>query len=206
MKQWWITGAWFISVPFVAQADVVLSEINYIPPTDGQDTEFVEILNLGPGPADVSGWYWDGITLTIPDGTILPAGSFLVAAYELIDTGDANPDSFEQHYGNGDGVADEFPFPVFDYSGSLLDAGEPIALRDASDQIVDSFDYTALAASNPDRYSLERHSTAPGDFSVGTIAGGTPGSSELALTAVPEPISLALVAPSLLLLGRYRRR
>jgi len=206
MKNWWIAAVWVVSVPVTARGGVILSEINYAPLTDGQDTEFVEILNLGPGAADLSGWHWDGITLTIPDGTILVPGAFLVAAFELTDTGDANVDSFEQAYGNGDGVADEFAYAVLDYSGGLLDAGEPIALRDAADQIVDSFDYTALAAGNPERRSLERHSTTPGDFVVGTIDGGTPGTSEYALLAVPEPTSLALLIPAVLLLGHRRRR
>jgi len=206
MNRWWIAAMWVVSVPFAARAEVILSEINYAPLTDGQDTEFVEILNIGPGAVDLSGWYWDGITLTIPGGTILPAGAFLVAAFELTDTGDANVDSFEQAYGNGDGVADEFAYAVLDYSGGLLDAGESIALRDAADQIIDSFDYTALAAVNPSRLSLERRSITPGDFVVGTVDGGTPGSSEFALVGVPEPTSLALVVPALLLLRGRRPR
>lgn len=155
---------------------------------------------------DLSGWYWDGITLTLPDGTLLAPGGFMVAAFELTDTGDSNPDSFEQHYGNGNGVADEFPYALLDYSGGLVDAGELIALRDSTDQVVDRFDYTALVAVNPNRLSLERHSTGPGDFVVGTVDGGTPGSSELALVGVPEPASLALVVPALLLLRGRRHR
>lgn len=206
MNRWWIAAVWIVSMPYTARAGVILSEINYAPLTDGQDTEFVEILNLGPGAVDLSGWYWDGITLTIPDGTILAPGAFLVAAFELTDTGDANADSFEQAYGNGDGVADEFPYAVLDYSGGLLDAGELIALRDAADQAVDSFDYAALAAGNPERRSLERHSITPGDFVVGTIDGGTPGASEFALLGVPEPTSLVLVIPALLLLRGRRHR
>jgi len=206
MERWWIAAVWLVSAPITAQAGVILSEINYAPLTDGQDTEFVEILNLGPGAVDLVGWHWGGITLTILDPTILAPGGFLVAAFELIDTSDSNLDSFEQHYGNGDGVADEFPYLVFDYTGGLVDNGELITLHDAADQIVDSFDYTALAATNPNRLSLERHSTDPGDFVVGTIDGGTPGSSEFALLAVPEPVSLALVAPAALFLFRGRRR
>ena len=206
MNRWWIAAMWVVSVPFAARAEVILSEINYVPLTDGQDTEFVEILNTGPGAADLSGWHWDGITLPLPDGTLLAPGAFLVAAFELTDTGDANVDSFEQHYGNGDGVADEFPYGVFDYSGGLLDAGELIALRDSTDQVVDRFDYTALVAGNPSRLSLERHSITPGDFVVGTVDGGTPGSSELALVGVPEPTSLALIVPALLLLRGRRHR
>jgi hypothetical protein len=210
MKSWWIAVVWAVSAPLVASAEVILSEINYAPPTDGQDTEFIEILNLGPGPADLSGWYWDGITLTVPDGTVLAPGGFLVAAFELIDTTDTNTLSFESFYGNDDGVADEFAYAILDYSGGLLDAGELIALRDAADQIIDSFDYSALVADNPDRRSLERHSAAPGDFVVGTVDGGTPGSSEVPLAAVPEPVSLALILPALLLvcgpLTRHPRR
>jgi len=207
MKLAWMPWVGSVSFAVSAQAAVVISEINYKPPTAGQDTEFVEILNTGPGVADLSGWSWGGITYTFLPGTSLASGGVWVVAPELTDTGDSNVESFEHFYGNGDGVADEFAYPVSDGGGGLNDSGEVITLFDAAGVAVDSFDYTGiLGSSNAAGLTAERHSVAAGDFVRGSVTNGTPGSTEFALVAVPEPVSLLLVATPLLALMRWRRR
>ncbi len=207
MKLAWMP--WVGSVLFAvsAHAAVVISEINYKPPTDGQDTEFVEILNTGPGTADISGWSWSGIGFTFPDGASLAPRGVWVVAMELTDTGDSNVESFEHLYGDGDGVADEFAYPVSDATGGLKDSGEVISLLNEAGATVDSYDYTGLlGSSNAGALTAERHSTATDDFVPGTVPNGTPGSTEFTLVAVPEPVSLLLVAIPLLALTRWRRR
>lgn len=207
MKLAWMPWVGSLSFAVSAHAAVVISEINYTPPTDGQDTEFVEILNTGPGMVDISGWSWGGVTFTFPVGSTLAPHGVWVVAMELTDTGDANAESFEHYYGNGDGTADEFAYPVDDGSGGLTDAGEVVTLFDDGGVTVDSFDYTGLlGGSNTAGLTVERHSAAAGDFVAGSVAGGTPGFTEFSLVAVPEPASLLLVATPLWALPRWRRR
>ena len=208
MKLAWMPWVTSVSLAVSAHAAVVISEINYMPPTDGQDTEFVEAANAGAAAVDIGGWSWDGIGFTFPAGASLAPGEVWVVATELTDTTDSNVESFEHFYGNGSGTVDpgEFAYPVDDASGGLSDGGETITLFDDTGATVDSFDYTGmLGSSNPDGFTVERQSTAAGDFVVGTVSGGTPGSTALALVAVPEPLSLLLVAAPLLAFGRWRR-
>lgn len=62
--------------------DPVISEIHYNPSTaQGADSEFefVELMNPHPFAIDLSGWSLaDGIDATIPLGTVVPAGGFLL--------------------------------------------------------------------------------------------------------------------------------
>jgi len=197
-----------VSFAVSAHAAVVISEINYMPPTTGQDTEFVEILNTGPTTVDISRWSWGGIGFAFPDGASLAPGGVWVIAKELTDSpGDTDVESFEHLYGNGDGVVNEFTYPVDDSSGGLKDSGEVITLFDETGVAMDSFDYTGLLGSSKTAgLTAERHSVAAGDFVPGSVTNGTPGSTEFALVAVPEPVSLLLVATPLLALTRWRRR
>jgi len=207
MKLAWMPLVGSVWFAVSAQAAVVISEINYKPPTDGQDSEFVELFNTGPGVVDLEGWSLTGLGYTFEDGDSLAAGGYWVVASEPLDTGDANVESFEYRYGNQNGLLDEFPYPVTDGIGGLNDGGETVTLRDASRATVDSFDYTGLlGSSNAAGLTAERHSTALGDFLKGTVTNGTPGWTEFSLVAVPEPVSLLLVATPLLALTRWRRR
>ncbi|PIX84021.1 MAG: hypothetical protein COZ33_02415, partial [Nitrospirae bacterium CG_4_10_14_3_um_filter_70_108] len=149
MKLAWMLGVGSVGFAVSTHAAVVISEINYMPPTDGQDTEFVEIFNTGPAVVDLAGWSWSGIGFTFPAGASLAPGGVWVVTAELTDTGDANVESFEHFYGNGNGVVDvgEFAYPVEDATGGLADGGELITLLDGTGATVDSFDYTGLLGS-----------------------------------------------------------
>ena len=207
MKLAWMLGVGSVGFAVSAHAAVVISEINYMPPTNGQDTEFVEIFNTGAAVVDLAEWSWSGIGFTFPTGASLAPGGVWVVALELTDTTDTNVESFEHFYGNGNGVVDvgEFAYPVVDATGGMVDGGEVIALLDGTGATVDSFDYTdLLGSSNTAGLTAERHSPATGDFVPGTVAGGTPGSTEFALVALHEPTSLLLVATPLLALIRRR--
>jgi hypothetical protein len=68
-------------VPMVSRADVVINEINYNGEPNPARVEFVELHNTGPGSVDLSGWTLDdAVSFTIPAGTTLDAGGFLVVA------------------------------------------------------------------------------------------------------------------------------
>jgi regulation of enolase protein 1 (concanavalin A-like superfamily) len=58
---------------------LVISEIMYHPTNAA--LEFIELFNSRGEPADLSGWQLDGsVAYTFPQGTVLPAGGFLVVA------------------------------------------------------------------------------------------------------------------------------
>ncbi len=63
---------------------VVISEIQYDPINNNrndQRNEFVELHNRSSADIDVSGYaFTNGVRFTIPDGTMLPAGGFLIVA------------------------------------------------------------------------------------------------------------------------------
>ncbi|MBI5387082.1 MAG: lamin tail domain-containing protein, partial [Verrucomicrobia bacterium] len=96
--------------------DIVINELMFHPPTDDSDDEFVELFNRGTNTVDVSGWrFTDGITFTFPAGSVIPAGGFLVAAHSqarlLTNYSQLNTTN-----------------TVGDYSGSLANGGERLAL------------------------------------------------------------------------------
>lgn len=60
---------------------VVINEIMYNPLSGNQDEEYVELYNRSSGAVDVSGWrVGGGIDFTIPAGTSIAAGGYLVIA------------------------------------------------------------------------------------------------------------------------------
>ncbi len=60
---------------------VVINEIMYNPISGLDDDEYVELLNRGAAPADLSGWRFEsGISFTFPAGTSVSPGGYLVVA------------------------------------------------------------------------------------------------------------------------------
>jgi len=60
---------------------VVINEIMYDPVSGNDDDQYVELYNRTAAPVDVSLWsFTDGINYTIPNGTVIPAASYLVIA------------------------------------------------------------------------------------------------------------------------------
>ena len=95
-------------------------------PDDGQKLEeFVELHNPGDVDLDISGWMLsDAVSFTMPEGTILPAGGYVVVAM--------NPTALQTRYG----VTALGP-----WSGKLNSSGEEIVLEDALGTEMDSVDY-----------------------------------------------------------------
>jgi hypothetical protein len=124
---------------------VRITELMYNPP-GGNAYEFIELQNTGATPVDLGGWYFEGVDFYFPLGTVLNAGDRRVL-------------------GNNDGQATAFAtrYPGVKvlgwFGGSLDNAGERIALKDASGRTIVSVDYDDAAPwpTTPDGggYSLE---------------------------------------------------
>ncbi len=61
----------------VAAGDVVINEIMYNPVSDLGGDEFIELLNVGALPVDLTDWCLDGVLLCFPAGTAIAPGQFL---------------------------------------------------------------------------------------------------------------------------------
>ena len=161
--------------PAFQPPQVVISELEYHPVVgpsahpsieDGEDAEFLELQNPGSSAVDLSGWKLkDGVKLTIPQGTTLPAGGFLVAG--------RNPERLKSLLGIDNVI------PV-GYEGRLSNSGERLELADSNGAAVDVVFYAdsddwPYGADGVGR-SLERISAAqpgydPANWRTSTIVG-----------------------------------
>ncbi|MBK7998289.1 MAG: lamin tail domain-containing protein [Verrucomicrobia bacterium] len=103
-----------------------ITEINYNP-VGGDAYEFIELSNVGDQPVDLGGAYLDGVTYVFAPNTTLNPGAVLVLA------NNANPTAFAARY-PGVIVAGNF-------SGSLANGGERIAVIDAAGRTLTSVSY-----------------------------------------------------------------
>jgi hypothetical protein len=96
--------------------DIVINEIMFHPISGDNDDEYVELYNKGSAPVDISKWrFVDGITFTMPAGTIIPTNGYLVVA--------KNATRLKANYPNLNNAN-----TVGDYNGSLSNGGEHLAL------------------------------------------------------------------------------
>jgi len=96
--------------------DIVINEIMYHPISNDNDDEYIELYNAGSSNVDVSGWQLrEGIECTIPTGTVMAAGGYLVVA--------RNATNLIAKY-----TALTTANTVGDYSGKLGNGGERIVL------------------------------------------------------------------------------
>jgi len=153
--------------PFVDWIQV--SEVMYHPPGAGEDLEFIELVNTGPRPVDLTGWrFSEGISFTFPAGVFLKPGDFLAVC--------KNRSALEAWAGPGRYIGD--------YSGNLDNDGEPVALLDAQGRTVFRFRYDDDGDwdvnADGEGASLERiffqHDPDWGaSFRASRVLGGTPG-------------------------------
>src|SRR5690606_31990751 len=107
-------------------ANVIINEVMYHPPNDGDDLQYVELLNSGEMEADISGWQIaGGVRFTIPPAR-LPAGGFLVVA--------RNTNAFRDAYNSTSRV-------VGNFSGKLSHKGEKLQLLDGAGALVETVEY-----------------------------------------------------------------
>jgi hypothetical protein len=146
-----------------------ITEIMYNPP-GGDAYEFVEIMNSGTTPLDVSGFSFQGANYIFPDNSLIQPGATLL----LSSTADTN--AFRARYPS------TLVFGTF--GGSLNNAGERLAILDRNGQTVTALHYDDEngwpSAADGAGASLEIIDTrgdpnAPDNWRSSSLANGTPG-------------------------------
>ncbi|MEM1271211.1 MAG: lamin tail domain-containing protein, partial [Bacteroidota bacterium] len=168
------------------QAQIVISEINYNADGDFDAGDWVELYNAGSSVADLSGWRFtddfDNPGFTLPNGTTLDAGSYLV----LVE----NASLFTALHAGidhvGDFGADETSSDPDPAGFGLSNSGEALALYDAGGALADSVKYkdsgkwpseadgdgSTLILGNLSAHNLEAES-----WGASLAVGGSPGAA-----------------------------
>jgi hypothetical protein len=111
--------------------NIVITEIMYNDPSSGNDSlEFIELYNNGPTTANMSHWTFSaGVVYTFPAGTFLSSGSYLVVAKtaSIVNT------FF--------GISGTLEWT----SGTLLNTGELLEIKDTIGNVIDSLTYLPSA-------------------------------------------------------------
>lgn len=109
-----------------ADSPIVINELMYHPPDSEEVGEYVELYNAGYGSVDLSGWrFADGITFTLPQGTVLDEGEYLVVCADQVFVRAAY------------GIANV----TGNFSGTLDNAGERLRLVNSVGMIMDEVRY-----------------------------------------------------------------
>jgi len=150
---------------------VVFNEVQYNPDGTDESGEWIELFNQMGVISDVSSWRIDGIGYTIPDGTIIEPGGYLVIA-KSPSAGQLGP-----------------------FSGSIDNGGERLRLYNQSERLMDELDFgdggrwPDAADGSGATLAKRRPYTAnqpPQNWSASAHVGGTPGSENFP-TGTPEP-------------------
>ena len=108
---------------------VVINEIHYDPDVKTELVEFVELYNPASTSINLAGWYFsDGIAYQFPEGTILPAGGYIIIAQ--------NPAQVRNKWKN---IPNSSIFGPFE--GTLKNSGEKIELCNNTGEEIDQVDY-----------------------------------------------------------------
>lgn len=113
---------------------VVINELMYNPISDNNNDEYVELYNASASPVDMSNWRLvDGITFQFPVGTTIGAGEYLVVARNA-----------SRLIGNYPGILSAGN-TIGNYSGSLGNSGERIALVKPEDPLLPNQDLVVVS-------------------------------------------------------------
>ncbi|RYD32880.1 MAG: hypothetical protein EOP86_14680, partial [Verrucomicrobiaceae bacterium] len=142
---------------------------HYNPARNEIPAEFVELYNPLPTAVDLSGWKLaDGVSYTIPAGTSIAPGGYLVIAED--------PATIQGMYGAP---------ALGPWTSNLSSDGEKVELRDTGNGIVDEVEYGVVspwpAGSNGNGPSMEK---------IDPLLNGNLGSNWRASTATPAALSL----------------
>lgn len=145
---------------------MVISELHYHPGSDLDTDEFLELVNTGGSPINMSGWtFTEGITATLPAGSSVPAGGYFVIS--------PDPTRFQQIYGF---------VPDATYSGSISNGGETVTLTNGA-TVIDTVTYddadpwTAIPDGSGPSLELRQllsDNNDPDSWGPSTVDGGTP--------------------------------
>ena len=109
----------------VVSTDVVINEIFYHAMGDGPE-QWIELYNKGAAAVDLSGWkFSEGVDFGFPAATSIPAGGYLVVAWD--------PAAFAAIHPALTAMGP--------WNGSLSGRGETVLLRDANDNVADEVRY-----------------------------------------------------------------
>ena len=105
--------ACLLSAASRVSAQIVINEIHFDPPVATEPVEFIELFNRGTNAVNLSGWQLsDAVAYTIPDGTTLNSGGYLVIAQ--------NPAALQAKFGIS---------ALGPWAGGLSNDGETIVLK-----------------------------------------------------------------------------
>lgn len=114
----------------VPDVNVILNEINYHSADEFDTGDWLELMNFGQDPADVSGWQLRdedaAVPLYLPAGTVIQPMDYLVVCRDSA--------AFNELYPTVETVSGSLPF-------GLSNGGELIWLLDAGSELVDSVRY-----------------------------------------------------------------
>jgi len=143
----WIWGVGLLcSVPSVAGAQVMMTEVMY--DLEGTDTgrEWIEVYNAGSSPVDMADWkLFEANTshrLTAESASVIPAQGFAIIADNTAKFLTDNP---------------SFSGVLFDSTFSLSNEGETLILRDGSGTDIDSVTYSSAMGAAGDGKSLQKN-------------------------------------------------
>ena len=169
-----------------APGSITFTELLYHPPSDG-DLEWIELHNPMVLDMDLSGWSLEGgVTFPFAEGTVVPAGGFLVVA--------ADPALLDDETG--------FAVALGPYDGRLSNGGERIDLRNNWGRLIDTVEYgddepwpvqADGSGCSLAKIDLDAASDHAENWSASAELGGTPGVSNLLDPLLP-PTTVELVA------------
>jgi len=112
---------------------VVINEIHYDPDVKTELVEFIELHNTTAADIDLTGWYFtNAISYQFPEGSILPAGGYIIVAQDPINIG--------IKWSRGRFIVP--PSLVFGpFNGKLGNNGDRIMLYNAYGEEIDKVDY-----------------------------------------------------------------
>lgn len=153
----------------VGSPRLAFSELMYHPPEG--EAEFIELRNLESRPVDLSGAKLEGVVATLPAGTVVGPGGYLVLADDAEEFWEHHPDA---------------PLAGV-YDGALSNAGEALALVDAAGQRLAQVSYRddgfwplspdglgwSLVAEDPAADSAD-----PESWRASSRPGGSPGEAD----------------------------
>ncbi len=176
--------AWMLvaGTAWAADATAVFNEVMYHPAPAGSP-EWVEFKNTLSVDLDLSGWkITGGANYVFPEGTVLPAGGFVVVSSAAgIPAGALGP-----------------------WTGSLANEGETIRLRNRNDGIIDEMTYNDAgdwpigadgSGSTLAKLRADTASADPASWRVSSQTGGTPGAENFSTPPVPPGVVLNELAP-----------
>ena len=179
----WAPATQTFTTPAYTPPPIIINEIHYNEDDPTVHSEFIELHNPGAATVDIAGWFFDqGINFTLPAGSSIPAGGYLVVCED--------PATLQAKWSaSGTGVV-SWQNGVTPRWNSLSNNGETIRLKDAVGNTIDEVDYQLgfpwPTVGDPPNYSIELLDPSM-DNSVGgnwrRSDGGSVGSPEVTYVA-----------------------